>query len=81
MKKKYFCEETMFEFIWNGADRDGMWDGNNASIAVAFGISEHDAYATLSELCDRGLIQQLEPAKFIITEWQERENIDEEEPN
>ena len=79
MKKKYFCEETVFEFIWNRADADGLWDENDASIAEAFGVSEHDAYTALSELCDRGLIQKLEVAKFIITEWRERVEPTEEE--
>lgn len=73
MRKRYFGEENLFAHIWNDADKDGIWAGNDGSIAAAFGVTEDDAYAMLSELCDRALIQKLAPAKFIITNWRERD--------
>ena len=32
-RKKYFDEERAFEFIWQNADRDGIWHGD----AIQFG--------------------------------------------
>jgi hypothetical protein len=74
MRKKYFGEEGVFERIWNDADRDGIWEGDAQTLAQEFSVPEDEAYATLSELCDRGLIQKLEPAKFIIVQWCERDD-------
>jgi hypothetical protein len=61
MRKKYFCEESAFEHIWNNADRDGLWAGDAATLAAKFHVAEDEAHDTLGELCDRGLIEELLP--------------------
>ena len=78
MRKKLFCEEDLFRFIWEHAD-DGMWTGDAATIAAEFNVSEAEAYDTLSELTDRNHLQRLESAKYIIVRWRERDDAGEEE--
>jgi hypothetical protein len=78
-KKKYCDQETVFQHIWNTADRDGLWDGDAATIAAAFAVTEDAAYDTLNELFDRGLIEKLIPGKFAIVNWRERDDPGEEE--
>jgi hypothetical protein len=72
MKKKYFDEEGVLGFIWKHADDDGMWSGDAATIAEEFGVSENEAHEVLSELCDRGLVEELYPGKYAIAKWQDR---------
>jgi hypothetical protein len=36
MKKKYFCEQEVFGFIWDSADTDGIWSGNDETLAAEF---------------------------------------------
>jgi hypothetical protein len=38
-RKKYFSDESVFEFIWNEADGDGIWVGDAATLAEEFGVS------------------------------------------
>jgi hypothetical protein len=77
--KKYFCERPVFGFIWDHADADGIWEGDAATIAAEFSVPEDEAYATLSELCDRNRLQRIGDAKYIITTWRERDEPGEEE--
>ena len=79
MKRKYFGWEQAFEFIWHNADRDGIWDGNDATLAAEFAVSEDEAHAVLRELRDRNLIQKLGSATYVITKWRDREESAEEE--
>jgi hypothetical protein len=73
MRKKYFCEEDVFRFIWDAADRDGIWTGDASTVAGKFGVTEDEAYDALSALCGRGLVERLVPGTFAITEWRERD--------
>ena len=79
MRKKYFDWEYVFEFVWNNADHDGLWDGDATTLAAEFAVTEAEAHSMLGELCDRGLIEKLYPGKFAITKWRERSEPGEEE--
>jgi hypothetical protein len=76
-KRKYCDEETVFEHIWNNCD-DGMWTGDAATIAAEFKVSEDTAYTVLSEICDGGYIEKVDPSAFAITKWPEDESGEEE---
>jgi hypothetical protein len=78
MRRKYFGEEYVFEFIWQHCDNDGIWSGDASTVAAKFGVSEDEAYDALSELCDRGLIEKLVPGKFAIARWPERDDASRE---
>jgi len=71
MRKKYFGEQYVFNFIWEHADREGMWAGDCATVAEEFAVSEDAAYAVLSELCDRDRIQRIGEETYIVTRWRE----------
>lgn len=79
MRKKYCCEESVFGFVWEHADRDGMWTGDSATVAAAFGVTDNEAYAVLGDLCDRDRLQRLESAKYIIVRWRESDDPGEDE--
>jgi DNA-binding FadR family transcriptional regulator len=79
MKKRYFGEESVFEFIWNNADGDGVWVGGAATVARKFGVSENESHEVLSDLCDRGLIQRIGGQSYIIMKWRERDDLGEQE--
>jgi predicted transcriptional regulator of viral defense system len=79
MKKQYFDEESVFRFVWEHADHDGIWNGNDASIAAAFGVTENEAYTVLGELTDRNRLQRVGSETYIITAWRERDDRSEEE--
>lgn len=79
MRKRYFGEQYVFNFIWEHADREGMWNGDSATVAEEFGVTEDEAHAVLSELCDRNRIQRIGDAKYIIMRWPERDEAPEEE--
>jgi hypothetical protein len=81
MRKKYFGFEQAFEYIWNGADGDGIWNGSDSTLSEEFHVPEEESHEMLAELSDRGLIQKLAPAKFIVVRWQERDEPDEEDHN
>jgi hypothetical protein len=53
MKKKYFGFEQAFEHIWNNADRDGIRNGDAATVAAEFHVSEDEAHEVLSDLAER----------------------------
>jgi hypothetical protein len=75
-RKKYFGEELAFEFIWQNADQDGIWNGDAVELAVEFDATEDDANSILSDLCDRRIIEKLYTGKYIIVNWRERDDID-----
>ncbi len=81
MKTRYFCEEDVFRFIWDAADADGLWNGNAEVLARKFNVSAEAAYAFLSDLCDRHLIEKLFSEKYAIMNWRERDYSGEEEVN
>ena len=75
-RKKYCDEETAFEFIWQNADRDGIWHGDAASLRAEFEISEEAAEAVLDELRTRRLIEKLYTGKYVIANWRDRDDAD-----
>ena len=79
MRKKCFDEESVFAYLWHNADPDGLWDGDSITLAAAFEVPEGDADDTLGKLCDRGLIQRVGTATYIITRWPERDEPNEQE--
>lgn len=79
MRKKYCDQESVFAHIWDNADADGLWDGDDATLAAEFRVTEDDAHAALSELCDRGHVEKLYPGKHAIVKWPERDEPAEEE--
>jgi hypothetical protein len=81
MKKRYFGWEYVFEFIWQHCDNDGLWDGDDDSIAVAFGVTEDEAHEMLVQLCQRHLIEKIFPGTFAIMRWEERDDSGEGEFN
>ena len=78
-RKKYFDWEQAFRFIWQGADQDGIWNGDAASLGAEFEISEEAAEAVLDELCDRRLIEKLYTRIYFISKWRERDEIEKRE--
>ena len=78
-KKKHFGEEILYEFIWNNADKDGLWAGNATTVAQKFGVTADEVHDMLSDLCDRGLIQRVGSRDYIIMKWPERDRPDAEE--
>ena len=79
MRQKYCNQESVFEHIWQHADGNGLWSGDDTTLAVEFHVSEDEAHEALGELCDRGLIEKLYPGNFAIGRWTERDDAGEEE--
>jgi hypothetical protein len=79
MRKKDCDQESVFEHIWKHADRDGLWSGDDTTLADEFRVSEDEAQDMLGELCDRNRIQRVGGATYIITRWRERDEPGEEE--
>jgi hypothetical protein len=73
-RKKYFNLESAFEFIWQNADREGIWHGDAVSLAAEFDVSEDIAHSTLDEFCARRLLEKLYTETFIISNWRERDD-------
>lgn len=71
-RRKYFDWEQAFHFIWQSADRDGIWHDGAASLGAAFDVSEDDAQAGLDELLDRRLIERLYNGAYAISKWRDR---------
>lgn len=71
MRKTYFNWEQAFHNIWNNADEDGIWNGDAATLAGEFNVSEDEAHAGLCELCDRRLIERVDERVYAITNWPE----------
>ena len=69
-RNRYFDWEQAFHFIWENADRDGIWHGDAVSLAKEFDASEDDAGSVLDELRDRLLIEM--PTKdFAEPAWRD----------
>jgi len=77
-KRKYFDEEGVFGFVWGHADSDGLWSGDDSTLAEEFRVSENEAHEVLGELCDRNRIQRVGTATYIVTRWRDRDHADEE---
>lgn len=73
-RKKYFDWEEAFRFIWENADRDGIWHGDAVSLAEEFDASEDDAESVLDELSDRRLIERLSARTYFLSKWWERDD-------
>ena len=73
-RKKYFDEERAFEFIWQNADRDGIWHGDAATLVVEFDVSEDAVEAVLDKVRTRRLIKKLYTGKYIIVNWREKDS-------
>ncbi len=72
--KKYFGWEQAFRFIWENADREGIWRGDASELAAEFDVSEDVADSTLDELCTRRLIEKLYTQTYFIPKWRERDD-------
>jgi hypothetical protein len=68
---KYFDGEEAFRFIWENADRDGIWRGDAVSLGEEFDASEDDAESVLDELRDRRLIERLCAGSFYLSKRRE----------
>jgi hypothetical protein len=75
MVARYFDAERAFERIWQDADTDGLWQGDAATLAQDFGVSEDAAYSVIRELCDRRLIELVGERCYAIVNWREREEL------
>jgi hypothetical protein len=73
-RKKYFDGEQALRFIWQNAGRDGIWQGDAASLAEQFDALENDAESVLDELRDRGLIEKLDARTYFLSKWRERDD-------
>lgn len=73
-RKKYFDWERAFHFIWQNAGRDGIWQGDAASLAEKFDALENDAESVLNELRERRLIEKLDARSYFLSKWRERED-------
>jgi hypothetical protein len=78
MRKRYFREEDVLRFIWDAADEDGMWEGDDQTLAAAFSVTENEAYGVLTDLCGRNHLQRLGSAKYIIVRWREQDDLGKE---
>lgn len=73
-RKKYFDWGEAFRFIWENADRDGIWRGDAAILAEEFDASEDDAESALDELRDRRLIERLSTRTYFLSKWRDRDD-------
>jgi hypothetical protein len=71
---RYFDSEQAFHFIFENADRDGIWHGDAVSLAEEFDASEDDAESVLDELRGRRLIEKLHTRAFFVSKWRERDD-------
>ena len=73
-RERYFDWEQAFHFIWENADRDGIWHGDAASLASEFEVSEETAGEVLDELRGRRLIEKLHTGAFFMSKWREKDD-------
>ena len=71
-RKKYFDWEQAFHFIWQNADRDGIWHGDAVSLGEEFDASEEDAESVLDELRNRRLVEKLCAGLFYLSKRREK---------
>jgi hypothetical protein len=74
MRKKHFSFEQVFEYIWQGCNSEGLWSGDDGTLAEEFGVSEDEAHTMLGDLSERGLIEKLYPGTFAIVRWREQDD-------
>ncbi len=80
MRRRKYCDwDQAFHFIFENADRDGIWLGDAASLAAEFDVSPDTADAVLDELCDRHLTQRLYTRTYCVSKWRERDEFEERE--
>ena len=72
--KRYFDWEQAFHFIWQNADRDGIWRGDAVSLAEEFDALEDDAESILDELRERRLIEKLDARTHFLSKWREKDD-------
>lgn len=77
-RKKHFDWEQAFHFIWQNVDHDGIWHGDASTLAVEFDVSKEAAQEALDDLRARRLIEKLYTGKYIIVNWRNRDEIDQE---
>lgn len=75
-RKKYFDWEEAFRFIWENADREGIWYGDAASLAKEFDATEDEAESVLDELHAIRLIEKLYTGAFFMSKWREKDDPD-----
>jgi hypothetical protein len=73
-RKKCFDWERAFHFIWQNAGRDGIWQGDAATLAKEFDALEDDAESVLDELRERRLIEKLDARTYFLSKWRERDD-------
>jgi hypothetical protein len=74
-RRKYFDWEQAFHFIWQNADRDGIWKGDAAVLAEEFDASADDGESVLDELRGRRLIERLYTGSFYLSNWREKDDL------
>lgn len=70
----YFDWEQAFDFIWQGTDQDGIWNGDASTLAAEFDVSEDAGEEVLDQLRARRLIEKLYTGKYIIVSWRDRDD-------
>jgi hypothetical protein len=73
-RKSYFDWERAFHFIWQGADQDGIWNGDASTLAAEFDVSEDAGEEVLDQLRARRLIEKLYTGSYIIVSWRDRDD-------
>jgi len=73
-RTKYFDWEQAFHFIFENADRDGIWHGSATSLAAEFEVSEQTAGEVLDELRGRRLIERLSTRAYFLSKWSEKDD-------
>lgn len=68
---RYLNWEEAFDFIWQNADRDGIWRGDAGSLAEEFDASADDAESVLDELRNRRLVEKLCAGSFYLSKRRE----------
>jgi hypothetical protein len=79
MRTRYFGWEYAFKHICQHCGRDGIWNGDGASLGEEFGVTEDEGHETLSDLADRDLLQRVGNSTYIVTRWPERDEAGEEQ--
>ena len=73
-RTKYFDWEQAFHFIWENADRDGIWHGDAVSLAEEFDATEDEAESVLDDLRGRRLVERLYTGAFFMSKWREKDD-------
>jgi hypothetical protein len=74
-RRKYFDWEQAFHFIFENADRDGIWLGDATSLGEEFDVSEETAGEVLDELRGRRLIERLDTGTYFLSKWREKDDL------